>query len=316
MKALLILIFLSVIFLSVNCSRNVSKKTQEKTESTDPVLNNFVSSESEQKVSKVEETISSEKIVPLSQSYLNAGLTRYEGYEISKTYDEKKKEFGLIVKKNGKKFLSYQLEQVLSSQDFDVALFPFLFKKPKQLVSMEYSGGGHCCWGYKIYELSPKFRKIFDGDKYGMDWIGYELHPIDIDGDGTYEFTQSVIAFDYFRVSHASSVFPRVVFAYNKAHGKYIPANRRFSKYLLRNMSRYLKDAQEKNLSFVEDQEHFSREDYVQSISQVIMDYIYAGEREKGFEYFEKNYKMSDKDEFRKELKKTLRKDPIYQSIY
>ena len=77
-----------------------------------------------------------------------------------------------------------------------------------------------------------------------------------------------------------------------------------------------LKDAQEKNLLFVEDPKHFSQEDYVQVMSQVILDYIYAGEREKGFEYFEKNYKMPDKGEFREELKETLRKDPIYQSIY
>jgi hypothetical protein len=309
MKPVLILILFSVIFLPVSCSKNSSKKTQEKIESSDPAPNNFASTESEKKVPK-------DKVVSLSQSYLEVGVTHYAGYEIRKREDEKKKEIEITVTKNRKKFLSYKVEQMLSVQSLDIALFPFLSQKSKQLVSMEYSGGAHCCWGYKIYELSPKFRKIFDGDNYGMDWLGYELDPIDIDKDGTYEFTQSVMAFDYFRVSHASSVFPTAVFAYNKAQGKYTLANRRFSNYLLINMPQYLKEAQAKNLSFVEDSKHFPQEDYVQAISRVILDYIYAGEREKGFEYFEKNYKMSDKDEFRKELKETLRKDPIYQSIY
>ena len=309
MKALLILIFLAVIFLSVSCSRNLSEKTQDKTETSDLVLNSFVNPESEQKVLK-------DDVIPFSQSYLDVGVTHYAGYEIRKSEDEKKKEIEITVTKNRKKFLSYKVEQMLSVQSLDIALFPFLSQKSKQLVSMEYSGGAHCCWGYKIYELSPKFRKIFDGDNYGMDWVGYELHPIDIDKDGTYEFTQFVMAFDYFRVSHASSVFPTAVFAYNKAQGKYTLANRRFPNYLLSDMPRYLKEAQTKNLSFVEDPKHFPQEDYVQAISRVILDYIYAGEREKGLEYFEKNYKMPDKGEFREELKETLRKDPIYQSIY
>jgi hypothetical protein len=329
MKVLPILTFLYFIVILSGCSQNLPNKIENTTETRSSLDKSLAQLEFEKKFPKCCElpfqqlpekplpAVDDDDTSPFTQSYLKNNLTRYAGYEINKNYNEKKEEVEVTVKRNGKKFLGYKLKQVLSVQSLELGLLQLIPKKTKQLVLMEYTGGMHCCWTYKIYDLSPKFRKIFDGDEYSIESIGYELHPIDIDGDGVYEFTQSVMAFDYFRVSHASSVFPTVVFAYSKELGEYIPKNGRFSKYLLRNMSRYLKDAAEKNLFYDEKTtKRFPQDEYVQAILRVVLEYIYAGQKQKGFEYFEKNYKMSDKDEFRKELKETLQKDPIYQSIY
>lgn len=251
---------------------------------------------------------------PLAKYYIKANRKLYAGYEIIKTFEKSGGKVTLRVNK-GTETLLFIEEENLNSYWLRWGLFPFLGKKNSQLVIMRYSGGGHCCTSYQIYDLVPEFKLIFDGDEYDISEIGNDLVPVDIDKDGIYEFTQEVMAFDYFHASHAASVFPRAVFAYSKTTGSYQLASRRFGRYLLRGIDKDLRDATTQIRKY-KNIESDAFDDYYYGLTNVVLKYVYAGQEKKGWEYFEKNYKRGDKDELRKDLKGAFEQCPIYQSIY
>ncbi len=251
---------------------------------------------------------------PFARYYSKEKRKLYAGYEITKTFEKKGGKASIRVNKGVKHVLSIEQENV-NSYWLRWGLFPFFGKKASQLVIMKYSGGAHCCASYQIYDLVPEFTLIFDGEVYEMEEIGNYLVPLDINKDGIYEFTQSVMAFDYFHASHAGSVFPTAVFAYDKTVGTYLPANRRYGAYLLKGLDKDLRAAS-KQMKDYSNSESLAFEGYYYALMNVMLTYTYAGQRQKGWAYFEKNYKRGDKDELQKDLKAVLSGCPIYKSIY
>jgi hypothetical protein len=193
-------------------------------------------------------------------------------------------------------------------------LFSLLRGETKQLVILQYTGGAHCCWVYKIYDFRPRLHLIFDDEKYG-DSLGYELHPVDIDGDGQYELTQAVMTFDYFHMSHASSVFPTAVFAYNDVSHRYLPANKNFSSYLLGDIEDDLRRlaSAKANLDAKAVAPH---EEYLSAVLSVFLDSVYVGREADGWRFFNMEYKLSDRHEIKVDIETAFRSDPIYKSIY
>ena len=198
-----------------------------------------------------------------------------------------------------------------------VGLFPMLGARGRQLIVEQDTGGAHCCNIYRVYDLGAKLRTLFDGDEYGVEEVGGDMEVIDIDRDGRYEFTQSVMAFDYFLTSHAGSVFPVAVFAYDAGAGKYVPANKRFSSYLLRGVERDVREAESMNRRTTREEvasgfhgEHF------RAVMNVLTKYVYAGEEEKGWAFFNTHYMLADKAEVEAAVKKRLRESAIYCAVY
>src|SRR4029079_10195499 len=170
-----------------------------------------------------------------------------------------------------------------------------------------YTGGAHCCWIYKIYDFKPNLHEIFDDENY-PEYLGYELHPHDLNRDGIFELTQAVMTFDYFHMSHASSVFPTAVFSYDEKSRAYIPANERFSAYVL--------DDIEKDLKALNAKDPGNREEYLSAVLKVLLKRIYAGDEADAWKFFDAEYQLSDKAVIKTDIKKALRHDPIYRSLY
>ena len=158
---------------------------------------------------------------------------------------------------------------------------------------------------------------LFDGDEYGIEEIGEDIRLVDIDGDGRYEFTQSVMAFDYFMTSHAGSVFPTAVFAYDEGAGKYLPANRKFSAYLLRGVARDVRkvEALNRRLTAEERASTFHGEHFT-AVMDVLLKYVYAGEERKGWDFFGAHYMLADKAEVEAAVKEHLKESNIYRATY
>ena len=57
-------------------------------------------------------------------------------------------------------------------------------------------------------------------------------------------------------------------------------------------------------------------ESYLSVVMQVMLKYIYAGQEVDGWEFYNREYQLSDKDAIKSDLRKALKSDPIYQSIY
>ena len=244
----------------------------------------------------------------------------YDGYRISRTFDKSKGAFGrsetVINRGNG---VLARIEGFAFENSTRFALFSLLGKERKQLIVESYSGGAHCCTSYHIYDLGPRLRVLFDGDAYGPDDVGYSMKLIDLNHDGVYEFVQSVMTFDYFYASHARSVFPEVVFAFDDRTGKFRPANRAFSTYLLRDIKDKLQAADKLNYDLRGEpkaDDVLFRQEYHHAFLNVTLAYLFSGNDSVGWIFFDRKYKLSDKEKLRLDLKRTLRESAVYRSIH
>jgi hypothetical protein len=206
-------------------------------------------------------------------------------------------------------------------------LISLLGKKSKQLIVFNYSGGAHCCYDYTIFDLEPRFRVIYDSStRDSANEIGNQLTPVDIDGNGIYEFYQEVMAFDYFGPGgHATAAFPPAIFAYDGRKRLFELANKKFPDFVLQKLKENidgLADWRKENESYgtqITDEEIAEI-----TVRNTFLYMIYAGKRTQAWEYFEMNYKSHTggqyrdqfRDQFRREFKSLFAKDPTYRSIY
>jgi hypothetical protein len=266
----------------------------------------------------------------LEKAFITEDSFSYKGYLIRRVFEKSKEDTvdeSRIDVMHGNKRLA-TMSGCCYKESAQYAVVSLLGKGSKQLVVETYAGGGHCCTSYDVYDLTIPLHKLF-GDDYSNEDVGYSMRLIDIDKDGKMEFVQSIMNFDYFWNSHARSVFPEVVFAYDAAARKYLPTNRRFTSYLLRDINEKKRlvdklnaDAQSlsriiggrRSAKTLEDE--WLSEDYFNSTVDVTLTYIYAGQRDEGWTYFDQNYRLQDKQQLRIAILDTLRDSDIYNFIY
>jgi hypothetical protein len=184
-----------------------------------------------------------------------------------------------------------------------------------QLVVAYSTGGAHCCFKYFIYDLGPRARLVFDGREWpigdGFDEIEFE----DLDCDGDLEFVQKSIHYDYeLGLAYVSSPQPAVVFAYDPAAGRYVPANRRFKVRVLR----YVPETEEAIAARMRTKEYEPYRDLMDML-YVSLHHIYAGERKRGLALLDRDCAScadSDGRSTRAALHRLLRTDPVYRYLY
>jgi hypothetical protein len=252
----------------------------------------------------------------LESFFIKGTRLTHGGYVVTRTVAESVGESRAVISRGGR-----ELVRLTDGAPRDYAtrigLFPFLGREGKQLVVEQYTGGAHCCTVYHVYDLGAELRTLFDGGEFGIDEIGEDMRVVDVDGDGRYEFTLDVMAFDYFMTSHANSVFPTAVFAYDERAGKYVSSNKKFSAYLLRGVARDVRKVEALNRRLTKEErastfhgEHF------RAVLDVLLKYVYAGEEQKGWAFFEKNYMLADKSEVEAAVKTRLRQSAVYCAAY
>lgn len=250
----------------------------------------------------------------LDKVYTKGDRLSYKGYVIEKSQAKGEESWFATLKKGNKTLAKFDNGENKEWTNF--GLFPFTGNEPKQLVVEQYSGGAHCCYSYWIYDLSTNPHLLFDNGKYGT---GNTLVPVDIDLDRAFEFKHSIMAFDYFHMSHASSVFPQGIFAYDKEAGEYRPANRRFQAYALGGLETDIKELETLKAKGNPDSDDVYPERYFSAVLQVTLKYIYAGKRDEGWSFFNREYKTHEgisKEKMRAEIDETLQGEPVYKYIY
>ena len=254
------------------------------------------------------------QVDPFEAAYIDGDKLSYQGYDVERSTDAADRQSFATIRKKGRTIATLR-NGGFGKESTRFGLFSLLGGASKQLVILQYTGGAHCCWTYRIYDFHPNLRVIFDDENYGLDYLGYELLPRDIDGDGKFELIQSVMTFDYFHMSHASSVFPVAVFSYNEKSRTYVPANQRFSAYVLEGLENDLK-ALESTSRNVNAADVGNKEEYLSAVLRVLLKKIYAGDEADAWRFFDTEYRLSDKTEFKSDIRKALRHDPIYRSLY
>lgn len=159
-----------------------------------------------------------------------------------------------------------------------------------------------------IVSFSPGLRVIFDGEKYSVGREGYDVVVTDRDKDGTYEITLPLTHFYGFQnLSPAATPLPTIIFKYNAKAREYLPANYEFRDYLLRDIEK-----QKAEISPVQD----TLNNHLSDVMSITLDYIFAGEEQKAWTFFDDSYKLTDKTKIKADIKAELKDHPVYRFLY
>jgi len=183
-------------------------------------------------------------------------------------------------------------------------LFSLLNNGSKQLiVSQDISRTG-VQW---VADFSKGFKIIFDGQKFYVGRESNDMTISDLDGDGVQEITVPITAFYGFQglCSVSDTPLPDIIFKYNRGKREYLPANPHFKECLLRDI-----DAADKSSRALSEQPSLGR------IMAIALDYIFVGEEQKGWKFFDEMCKLPDKAKIKADMQKELNKHPVYRYVY
>ena len=253
--------------------------------------------------------------VNLEDVYEKGNRLSYHGYEVTRSLNERTGVSSVTIKKGGR--VLKRFDDGGRSLDFtNIALFALLGGDTKQLVIDQYSGGAHCCTSFWVYDLAgPALKQLYDSARYD---VGISPVIVDIDRDGIYEFTQTVMAFDYFDdMAHAESPFPRTAFKYDKSAGRYVPATGRVvTDYLLSEVGKDVDEVKKLNRGLTSTRRADVGGGYVGAVLQVALQYIYTGREQEGWDFYDREYRLDDKARMKMKVTSVLRKSAVYNSIY
>lgn len=214
----------------------------------------------------------------------------------------------LVLKKSGEILFS---SGAPDRTELKFGFFDFLGTGTGQLVIHTKTRGSCPVYRYIIADAGRKYKVLYDSSVFAKDLlhVNSELVPIDIDQDGKMEFTQSIYTFDFFHTSHADSVYPPVVFKYDQTQNSFVIANRQFSNFII--------DQLKPSFEWLENVPAGDEQTETRySILNIFLTFIYTGNQQAAWEFYDKNYRFSDKKIYRKDVLKEFRNDPVYRAIY
>src|SRR5262249_51457225 len=117
--------------------------------------------------------------------------------------------------------------------DVRFGLVSLLGGSAKQAVVSQDIPRGGTQW---IVTLGRRPRIIFDGPRWSVGGEGDDMRIVDLDGDGVYEVSAPIA--DFYQLQDKMSIsqipLPEIVFRYDNRLRTYLPANRHFQPYLLK----------------------------------------------------------------------------------
>ncbi len=255
-----------------------------------------------------------ESIGDFIKTYTKDEKLSYMGYEVVKSRREAKIgppkgateiEYA-VLRRNGRVVAKFD-SPIDQLSEVRFGLFSFLGNDAKQVVIEQTSNK---FWRYWIVSLQPEFKVIYDSNKYD---VVYELRVIDIDSDGKLEIIQNLGSFWYFNsLGNLFSPRPQIIFKYNSSRGSYIPSNPEFKEAILKDIEQRISKTRE----VIERKEDSAYGLHVRSaVLDVVLRYLYAGERDEGWAFYDQHYNVADRESLRAELKDKLKQDTLYREI-
>ena len=251
------------------------------------------------------------KEISIEESFVNKDSLQIGEYVIKKVKVKKTdretpetaKIFDAVLTKNGKQITKFEGVFYPLGNTIDFGLFSFFGNANKQLIIADTSNRYERNW---IVDFSPEYTILFDTAEYGTE----NLRRIDFDDDGIYEIASGK-TYDIFSFSSAYRPSVNVIFQFNSQIGKFLPASHRFSEFTLRDIDDQLKRFNES------DKKHFH------DVLEITLTYVLAGQEEKAWEFFDKNFtpenwssgKVENKAEAKEKIQASLNDDPIYKFI-
>jgi hypothetical protein len=224
----------------------------------------------------------------------------------------------LIIRENGRVRKKFEIEWG-NKWWLRFGWYDLLGNGKKQLIVHRFSGGANCCYDYSIYEVTPRFRELYDSLQPDdvADWVGDELFPIDLDGDGVLEFRRNVMAGSYLSPSgRATSAFPPAWFAFDNSMGRYVPANKKFTSATMDELDERRKQLNKWRTEIKEEDDITPEFIDEVEVRHTFLYLVYAGKKDEAWKYFDENYHFEFREKFRNEFKQAFAEDPTYRSLY
>lgn len=197
-------------------------------------------------------------------------------------------------------------------------LYSFLGGEAKQIVIEQAINRDEY---YRILDVAGDApRVIYEGGGY--------ISVVDLDGDGTLEIVAPINTLSFFHnLNNTNSPVSTAVFRYDERARRYNLANRRFSRFIMRDMERNLRVVEEKRptgdelreLALPDGETNFDirQPDYVGAVLSVLTDYVYAGREAEGWTFFDREFhNLRNKEAFRAGIREHFARDPIYIELY
>lgn len=178
----------------------------------------------------------------------------------------------------------------------------------KELIITQFSGGAHCCEYNWIYEFNAEPKEIFSSHDYGS--LGFMADPEDINDDGNAELILQNLAFSYFyRCCYAASPSNSIIFEYDTKLGKYVIQNIKFAEFIIGDYDDNFEISSEfENIKPTDNPDEIDPGGYyLGEILSVVIPYLYVGREEKGWEIFDRYYKLNDSEEIKERILERLK---------
>jgi hypothetical protein len=254
---------------------------------------------------------------PLDAEFTDTETLAYEGYLVKRFHktvkvltmeSEQLKQVEVEVSyarlvRNGKILATFDGDYCPLGNATDFGLFSLLGTETKQLVVSQTVWRGGLYW---IVSLNPPARIIFSSGDWGVG-RGDNIRALDIDNDGVDEIVdESTTFYDIQDKLHTTKIpMPGVVFKYDAKALRYLPANTLHQDYLLRDLETARQEINP-----------LDNYNYLPHILNVTLNLIYAGKEDEGWAFFDKSYKLSDKEEIRARVIADLKRDAVYRFLY
>jgi hypothetical protein len=317
MKIALFCLVIFTAWLNLACEKNV--------ESSPSVAANEKSTETPQ-APQPQTTPTPDKypefdIIEQFASYRNKDLPtslEYKGYKIKKVAVKKRDESDspeaaiddLVVSRNGRAIHRFEGIYNPLGNKLGYGFYRFLKGSEEQLFIVDESNRYDREW---IVSLSPNFEVLFDSGDYNVE-SGY-LRVTDINNDGEKEITLGIFCGLGFGSVMSDRPWRRIIFKYDAATRKYLPASHIFTDYTL--------TGQDERIQKFRGNSPALNGGKFSELLEILTTYIYAGRENEAWRFFDENFSdrfISDgaekeKSETRAKIKAKLNKDPIYKFI-
>jgi len=243
--------------------------------------------------------------------------SQYRGYNILKTHDttdSAEDVYSLIISRNDS--IKFRTKVgVEDSSRVSYVIYPLIPNGRKQIIIEEHTGGAHCCHLYWILDLGDTIRILYHSNENETE-IGALMWVFDYDNDGYFEFSQYLNSFHYFdKLSGAGSPGVYAIYKYSIKLGIYVLANSDYPTVNLERIEEIKSDVKE-ILDSTKEFDYEDSENLLSKTLEVLIDYIYAGQENNGWLYFDKYYVLPDKIEMKEKIHRVLEASVVYKEIY
>lgn len=241
--------------------------------------------------------------------YVKTDSVEYAGFELKKLRKKVKLENTrdltevsyAVLQRNGRTIATFDGVYFGAGNATNFGLVSFLGTDTQQFVISQTIPRGGRHW---VVSVSPKYRVLFDSRDFD---VGREEMSIsDIDGDGVSEISMALTTFYGFEnLSSAETPLPEIIFRYDERKRKYLPANQILQSYSLRGIEKEIAELS-----------HLNGESVFPKTLDITLRFIFAGKEQEAWAFFDKEYKMENRNELKAKILAVLKNEPVYKFIY